>query len=128
MQKIGEFRKEIIELLDLKIALGTPIYIGESNINHIIAKHPYEYEIYFKHISDIITYPDYVGISPKDNSIQFVKEFVINKDFIRVAVKASNNNHHYIRTLHLLSTNNAQRYIEKGTLKKLDNTQNQCII
>lgn len=121
MQKVGEFKKEIIELLDLNITPGTPIYIGESNINHIIAKHSYEYEIYFNHLSDIITYPDYVGISPKDNSIQFVKEFAINKEFIRVAAKASTNNNHYIRTLHLLSTNNVERYLQKGTLKKLDN-------
>ena len=62
-----------------------------------------------------------LGINPKDNSIQFIKEFIINKEYVRVAVKISSARNYYIRTLHLLSTSNAERYIQKGTLKKLDN-------
>lgn len=53
-QKIGSFSQEVIELLELKITAGTPIYIGSSNIEHIKSRHPYEYEKYFPYISDIL--------------------------------------------------------------------------
>ena len=46
-QKIGSFSREVIELLQLDITAGTPIYIGSSNIEHIKSRHPYEYEKYF---------------------------------------------------------------------------------
>ena len=52
-QKIGSFSREVIELLQLDITAGTPIYIGSSNIEHIKSRHPYEYEKYFPHISNI---------------------------------------------------------------------------
>ena len=34
-KQIGNFTSEIINLLNLDIPVGTPIYIGESNIEHI---------------------------------------------------------------------------------------------
>ena len=121
MHKVGEIKKEIIDLLNLDITPGVPIYIGKNNIQHIQNDHPYEYEKYYEYLPDIIASPDYIGINPKDKSIQYIKQFIINKEYIRVAVKVSRGNKYYVRTLHLLSTNNAQRYIEKGTLKRLDN-------
>lgn len=120
MEKIGAISKEIVDLLQLDINPDTPIFIGESNVAHIISRHEYEYDRYFQYLSDIIKSPDYVGLNPKDNSIQYVKEFVVNSEFIRVAVRISHNKNCFVKTMHLLSTYNAERYIEKGTLKKLD--------
>ena len=120
-QKIGSFSQEVIELLRLDITAGTPIYIGSSNIEHIKSRHPYEYDKYFPYISDIISAPDYVGRSPSDESISFVKFFQIGEEYVRVAVRVTTNGTAFAKTLHLLSTVNAERYIEKGTLKALTN-------
>jgi hypothetical protein len=120
MKKVGEFSETIINQLQLNIPVGTPILIGESNEAHIKSRHPYEYEMYYDRIPEIVTEPDYIGINPKDSSIQFVKEFLVNSDYIRVAVKITSNTKCYVKTLHLLSTCNAENYISKGTLKKLD--------
>ena len=120
-QKIGSFSQEVIELLQLDITAGTPIYIGPSNIEHIKSRHPYEYDKYFSYISDIISAPDYVGRSPSDESISFVKFFQIGEEYVRVAVRVTTNGTAFAKTLHLLSTVNAERYIEKGTLKALTN-------
>ena len=120
MKTIGYFSKEIIDLLELNIENNTPIFIGQSNIEHIKNRHPYEYDKYFDDLEDIIKNPDYVGLNPKDNSIGFVKEYLINSEFVRIAVRVTSNKKCYIKTLHLLSTYNAERYIEKGTLIKLD--------
>ena len=120
-QKIGSFSQEVIELLELKITAGTPIYIGSSNIEHIKSRHPYEYEKYFPYISDIISAPSYVGRNPSDQSITFVKFFQTGEEYVRVAVRVTTNGTAFAKTLHLLSTVNAERYIEKGTLKTLTN-------
>lgn len=121
MQKqIGHFTSVVIELLGLEIAPGTPIFIGDSNIEHIKSRHPYEYEKYFHQLGDIINAPDYAGINPSDASISFVREFLVNSEYIRVAVRITSKGQYYARSLHLLSTFNAERYIERGTLKKLD--------
>lgn len=120
MRKIGVISKEIVDLLQLNIDPDTPILIGDSNISHIKNRHEYEYDKYFQCLPDIIREPDYVGLSPKDNSIQYVKEFIIDSEYIRVAVKVTRNNKCFVKTLHLLSTCNTERYIQKGTLKKLD--------
>ena len=112
-------------MLKLDIKANTPIVIGPSNIEHIKNRHPYEYDKYFKDIEEIIASPDYVGVNPKDKSIAFVKEYNVASEFIRVAIRITTNNRCYAKTLHLLSTCNAERYISKGTLKALTKKENQ---
>lgn len=116
---IGYFSSNVIDLLNLNIPVNTPIYIGESNIEHIKNRHPYEYETYFSDIQNIIANPDYVGQNPSDKSIAFVKTYRLGSEYIRVAVRITTNGSCYAKTLHMLSTCNAERYIEKGTLKKI---------
>lgn len=118
--KVGCFSENIINALNLNMASGTPIYIGDTNIEHIKKRHEYEYEKYYKFLPDIIAQPDYVGLNPKDNSIQLVKEFKISNDYVRVAIKVMQTGTCFVKTMHILSTCNADRYIEKGTLKHLD--------
>ena len=74
-RKIGSFSQEVIELLELKINTGTPIYIGTSNIEHIKIRHPYEYEKYFPYISDIISTPNYVGKIPRMGQLLLLSFF-----------------------------------------------------
>lgn len=120
MKQIGEISQNVIDLLGLKMESNTPILIGKSNIEHIKNRHPYEYDKYFGEIENILQNPNYIGMNPKENSIMFVKEYEANSEFIRVAIKVTANKKCYAKTLHLLSTCNVERYIEKGTLIKLD--------
>lgn len=120
MEIIGRISKSVIEILNLKIEPNTPIFIGESNIEHIKKRHPYEYERYYNDISIIINAPDYVGLNPKDGSILFVKLYKLNEEYVRVAVKITSGGKFFAKTLHTLSTCNAERYLEKGTLKRVD--------
>ncbi len=119
-KEVGRISQKIIELLQLNLSPNTPVYIGKSNIEHIKNRHPYEYDKYYSDLSNIINLPDYVGLSPKDSSILFVKLYEFDGEYIRVAVKITSVGKCYAKTLHLLSTCNAERYLQKGTLKKLD--------
>lgn len=122
---IGYFGQSVIDLLNLPdLTKHTPIFIGEGNVEHIKNRHPYEYEKYFPDLAEIISAPDYVGINPSDSSISFVKEYLVSSEYIKVAVRITKKGKYFVKSLHLLSTCNAERYIEYGSLKRLD-TQNK---
>ena len=91
MEIIGYISKSVIKTLNLTLKANTPVFIGESNMEHIKNCHPYEFKLY-----------------------------KINEEYVRVAVKITSGNRCFAKTLHSLSICNAERYIEKGTLKRLD--------
>lgn len=51
MKPIAHISKPVIDALNLDIAANTPVYVGESNFEHIKRRHPYEYD---KYITDIM--------------------------------------------------------------------------
>ena len=70
--------------------------------------------------SNIIANPDYVGKNAKDNSIEFTKEYYINGEYVKVAVRISTHNIYYARSMYVLNPKRVKNFIAKGTLKKLD--------
>ncbi|MCM1102569.1 MAG: PBECR2 nuclease fold domain-containing protein [Clostridium sp.] len=120
-KKIGTFSPKIIEALGLNIPAGTPIYISDSNIAHMKTSHPGDFEKYSADIETILSDPDYVGKNLKDNSIEFTKEYILNGDFVKVAIRVSLQNVYYARSLYTLNPERVKNFISKGTLKRLDN-------
>jgi len=80
--------------------------------------HPEDFEKYGSHLSEILENPDYVGKNPKDESIEYVKEFCIDGEYVKVAVRISSHGKYFARSLYVLNRNRVIRFIEKGTLKK----------
>ena len=98
----------------------SPIYVADSNIEHMKTSHPEDFKKYGGELQNIITNPDYVGKNTKDDSIEFTKEYFINGEYVKVAVRVSTQNVYYARSMYVLNTNRVKNFIEKGTLKKLD--------
>lgn len=94
---------------------------ADSNIKHMKTSHPDDFKKYGAELNNIIASPDYVGKNAKDDSIEFTKEFCINGEFVKVAVRVSTRNIYYARSLYVLNPNRVKNFIAKGTLKKLDN-------
>ena len=121
--QIGTFSEKVIKLLPDNIADNiadnTPILLGNSNIHHMQSSHPTDYAKYGSDISDIINNPDYIGVNNKDDSIEFVKEYLVDNEFVKVAVRVSNSNNYYARSLYILNNNRVRNYILKGTLIKV---------
>ena len=119
MQKtVGSISQNVIRLLGLCTDEGTPIYIGESNIRHMKQKHPDDYSKYGDRIPDILSSPDYVGMNPSDGSIEYVKEFLIEGEYVKVAVRIAGTGKYYARSLYVLNPNRVRNFIAKGTLKR----------
>ena len=116
---IGSITEAVIAALGLSVAPGTPIYMGQSNITHMLNRHNTDYLRYGAHIHDIINNPDYVGINPGDNSIEYVKDFAVDGNFVKVAVRVAQSGKYYARSLYVLNPSRVQNFIASGTLKTL---------
>ena len=119
-KRIGFFSSSVIRTLGLDIPAGTPIYVADTNIKHMKTSHPEDFEKYGNELQNIIANPDYVGKNTKDDSIEFTKEYFINGEYVKVAVRVSTQNVYYARSMYVLNANRVKNFIEKGTLKKLD--------
>lgn len=113
-KQIGKFNEKVIQLLSLSILCNTPIYISDTNILHMQTSHPGDYQKYSSDIKIILETPDYVGINPKDNSIEFIKEYMVNGEYVKVAVRVSASNIYYARSLYVLNPKRVKNYIAKG--------------
>ena len=118
MVEVGVISQRIIDLLKLDIVAGTPIYIGESNISHMLQSHPEDYQKYREQIPSIIEQPDYVGLNPSDNSLEYVKLFIIDNESVKVAVRVSHGGKLYARTIYARDLQKMERFVKKGYLLK----------
>ncbi len=50
-------------------------------------------------ISDIINNPTYVAKNPNQDSIEYIKEYLVENEFVLVAVRTSNKGKMFARTL-----------------------------
>lgn len=82
--------------------------------------HPDDFAKYGGDLITILAYPDYVGTNPKDGSIEFVKEFLVDGEYVKVAVRLAQTGRYYARSLYVLNPRRTQNYITRGTLKRLD--------
>lgn len=117
--EVGKLSARVISLVNLPLQANQPIYLGDSNIAHMQSNHSGDYQKYGQYIPLILSVPDYVGKNPKDNSIEYVKEFLQHNEYVKVAVRVSGGGLLFARSLYVLNGNRVRNFILKGTLKKV---------
>lgn len=116
---VGYVSGEVIEALGLDVAPDTPIYISDNNILHIRETHTDAYIKYYDDLEEIIKNPDYIGIAGVAlPSIEYVKRFEINDEYVNIAVRATSNGVHYVRSMFIIEEGRLNDYIKKGKLQK----------
>lgn len=80
--------------------------------------HPADFAKYGTELINILAYPDYVGQNPTDGSIEYVKEFQVDGEFVKVAVRLAKTDRFYARSMYVLNSARVQNFISKGTLKR----------
>lgn len=111
-KQIGKITTKISKILDLGYKEELPIFIGEANIKHMKEEHPEDYKKYEKDIEDIIKKPTYLARNEKKKSIEFIKEYKIDNDFVLIAVIVSNNNVHFARTMYVMADEKVKKYFK----------------
>lgn len=117
-KQIGKVTKKIIDILDLKYEQEQPIFIGEANINHMQEEHPDDFKKYGAKIEEIIKNPTYLARNEKKKSIEFIKEYKIDNEYVLVAVRVSNNNIHFARTMYIMADEKVKKYFEHNYFYK----------
>lgn len=124
MKIVGFVNTNVKSLLNLTDVDDHHIYLGSSNIEHMASSHPGDFAKYGKDIENILRSPDYIGQNKKDGSIEYVKEYLENNEFVKVAVRVSSANKFYARSLYVLNNRRVHNFIIKGTLIAID-TENE---
>ncbi len=117
---IGNLKTSWAKLIGVDIKSDLPIMLGDSNIEHMRTTHSLDYFKYGKFIELIVQQPDYIGRNPKDNSIELVKEFYIDNEYVKIAVRTSSVGVLYARSLYVLNKKRTENFINKGTLIHID--------
>ena len=118
MKKVGYISNKVVQILNLKLEQDTPIFIGDTNIQHIKNKHIEDFLKYENQIPYILKKPDYIGLNPKDKSLEYIKEFVVDGEFVKVAVRVANSGNWFVRTLYVINNKKVKNYINSGRLYK----------
>lgn len=121
---VGVVSETIKNMLGIPSSSDNTIYMGATNISHMETSHPADYAKYKNQIRNILAHPDYVGLNPKDGSIEYVKSFVIDDEYVKVAVRVSSGGRYYARSIYVLNKRRVENFIKKGTLKKVDIWEN----
>lgn len=118
MEIVGVVSDRVISLLGISPADDKNIYFGHTNRMHMMSDHPDDFKAYGDKIGEILSSPDYLRLNDKDGSIEYVKEFSVNGEFVKVAVRLSAGDKYYARTLYVLNPGRVQRFIQNGKLKQ----------
>lgn len=118
IQIVGEVTEAIEQLLGITVPPDRTIYFGPSNLDHMKRSHPADFARYGTELVNILANPDYVGQNPTDSSIEYVKEYQVAGEYVKVAVRLSKSDRYYARSLYTLNNNRVKNYIAKSTLKK----------
>ena len=119
MRQVGQFTQAVIDALHLSVLAGTPIMLGESNVEHMKKRHPADYDKYGCDIELILSEPDYVGQNPKDSSIEYVKGYHIDGKYVKVAIRISAKGTYFARSIYVLNNSRVTNFIAKRTLIKI---------
>lgn len=119
-KQIGKLQGKVIKLLNLDYEEGIPIILGDANIEHMKRQHLEDYIKYGKDISKIINEPTYIAKNPNQGSIEYIKEYKINNDFVLVAVRLNNKGTLFAKTLFVMTERKKNIYLNKGYAKKYE--------
>lgn len=118
-RQIGKITKKVIKTLGLNDKEEKPIFIGEANIKHMKEKHFEDFEKYKSKIREIIKSPTYLARNEKKKSIEFIKEYrTNNNEYVLVAVRISNNNIHFVRTMYVMADEKVKKYFKHNYFYK----------
>lgn len=71
-----------------------------------------------KYMKDILQKPTYVAKNPKQGSIEYIKEYNIDNNFILVVVRATQTGKMFARTLFVMTERKINTYLKNGYAKK----------
>lgn len=120
-KQIGKISKNVIKALKLDIEENTPIFISDRNIEHMKNNHPEDYSKYSKQISNILNNPTYVAKHPNKDSIEYIKRYILDDEYVLIAVRVTSNNVNFVRTMFVMTEKKVETYKNGGYFIEVNN-------
>lgn len=93
MHKIGKIDKKIYKCITEDI-ITDEVVITERQIQHIMERHPNDFERYQSYLGEIVAAPDYIVETNKPNTALIMKEIILEgevfKTVLRLATSTDN--------------------------------------
>lgn len=117
--EIGKIDGIVVSVLNLSLDPDTPIFVGETNLQHMRDEHPEDFLKYGDKLKEILQTPDYVAKHPQKDSIEFIKRYYDEdiEEHVLVAVRATKSHIHFARTLFVMADDKVTKYNKKDALK-----------
>ena len=104
----------------------------EKKYQIIYADPPWQYKVWSKkgngrsaeshyktmNIEDIINNPTYLARNEKKKSIEFIKKYVVDNEYVLVAVRVSYKDVYFARTMYVMSDEKVKKYFEHNYFYK----------
>ena len=104
-------------MLSLEVEEDTPIFINDNNLKLMGKKHPDDFAKYGADLENIIENPTYISQHPKNGSIEYIKVYKKEQDYVLVAIRISHKQNYYVRTLFVMADEKIYKYWIKGAFK-----------
>lgn len=79
MHAVGKIDRDIYKCVTENISTDEVI-ITDERIEHIIERHPNDYETYYGYLKQIVENPDYIIEANKPNTAMILKEIIISEE------------------------------------------------
>lgn len=114
--KVGIYSGQYDTLLGVNLP-KLNIVQSEGLEKHISKRHPSCLK-YLDKVGEIISFPDYIGMNPKESgSFELIKQY---SDNILIGIKLDiKNNYYYVATLHDIKQSKINNRLFSGRLKKV---------
>ena len=77
-----------------------------------------DFKKYGASIEDIIKNPTYLARNEKKKSVEFIKEYKVDNEFVLVAVRISGKNTYFARTMYVMADGKVKKYFKYGYFYK----------
>jgi len=116
--KIGSIASDVVSILGIDTTnINKPILLGDSNITHIKNRHPEDFDDFGDKIEEILSNPTYIGIHPKQGSLEYIKEFKLEDSIVLCAVRLSKKGTYFVRSLYTITQEKLDSYIDSNSTK-----------
>ena len=116
MQIVGSLSENIINLFNLSYEKDSKILLTKDRKKHML-KHKNEFSDFektYSRIDEIIQNPEFVGMHPSGESIEFIKRL---DETVLVAVRLNKNLN--VKTMYVISETKLNNYVKSGRTKKI---------
>lgn len=83
-------------------------------------EHPEDFKKYGVEIEDIIKNPTYLARNEKKQSVEFIKEYKINGEFVLVTVRVSGKGKYFARTMYIMDNEKVEKYFKHNYFYKFE--------